>query len=135
MVLDTQVWIDWLVFDDPSTLALRAVAERGEIVIDVACEAELARVLAYPFVARRLDEAARAACLERCRTLVRFVEEALPAARRAELPLCSDRDDQKFLELALAAHADALITRDRALLELARHRSLPFRILAPAEFQ
>jgi hypothetical protein len=46
MVLDTQVWIDWLVFDDASTLALRAAAERAEIVIDAACEAELARVTA-----------------------------------------------------------------------------------------
>ena len=42
MVLDTQVWIDWLVFDDPSTLALRAAAQRAEIVIDAACEGELA---------------------------------------------------------------------------------------------
>jgi len=32
MVLDTQVWIDWLVFDDPSVAALREAA--SEIVID-----------------------------------------------------------------------------------------------------
>jgi putative PIN family toxin of toxin-antitoxin system len=132
MVLDTQVWIDWLVFDDPSTLALRAAAERAEIVIDAACEAELARVLAYPLGRRRLDESARAACLERLRCIARFVDETLPEARRAELPACRDRDDQKFLELALAARADLLVTRDRALLDLARHRRLPFRILAPA---
>lgn len=132
MVLDTQVWIDWLVFDDPSTLALRAAAEHAEIVIDAACEAELARVLAYPLGKRSLDEAARAACLQRCRAIARFVEEVLAPERRAELPACRDRDDQKFLELALAARADLLVTRDRALLELARHRKLPFRILAPA---
>jgi putative PIN family toxin of toxin-antitoxin system len=132
MVLDTQVWIDWLVFDDASTLGLRAAAEGGEIVIDAACEAELARVLAYPLGKRSLDEAGRADCLERCRSIARFVESALAAERRAELPACRDRDDQKFLELALAARADLLVTRDRALLELARHRKLPFRILAPA---
>lgn len=132
MVLDTEIWIDWLVFDDPSTLALRAAAERAEIVIDTACEAELERVLAYPFGKRTLDRAARTACLERCRSMARFVEDTLAAERRAELPTCRDRDDQKFLELALAASADLLVTRDRALLELARHRKLPFRILAPA---
>lgn len=129
MVLDTQVWIDWLVFDDPSTAALQAAV--SEIVIDAACEKELERVLAYPLGRRRLDEAARAACLERCRRIARFVEEALPEERRRELPACRDRDDQKFLELALAAGADCLVTRDRALLELARRRSLPFRILQP----
>lgn len=132
MVLDTQVWIDWLVFDDPSTLGLRTAAKGAEIVIDAACEAELARVLAYPFGKRTLDEAARTACLERCRAIARFVEDTLAPERRAELPACRDRDDQKFLELALAARADLLVTRDRALLELARHRKLPFRILAPA---
>lgn len=131
MVLDTQVWIDWLVFDDASTLALRAAAERAEIVIDAACEAELARVLAYPLGKRSLDAAGRAACLERCRAIARFVDDTLAPERRAELPACRDRDDQKFLELALAASAELLVTRDRALLELARHRKLPFRILAP----
>lgn len=130
MVLDTQIWIDWLVFDDPSITALREAA--SEIVIDAACEKELERVLAYPLGRRRLDEAARAACLERCRRLACFVEEALTEERRRELPACRDRDDQKFLELALAARADCLVTRDRRLLELARRGSLPFRIVQPA---
>jgi predicted nucleic acid-binding protein len=48
----------------------------------------------------------------------------------ASLPRCRDPHDQKFLELALAAQADALVTKDQALLELAR-RKLPFRIAAP----
>jgi predicted nucleic acid-binding protein len=46
------------------------------------------------------------------------------------LPRCSDPHDQKFLELALASGADILVTKDQALLELAR-RKLPFRIAAP----
>jgi hypothetical protein len=53
-----------------------------------------------------------------------------PAAVPASLPRCRDPHDQKFLELALAAQADALVTKDQALLELAR-RKLPFRIAAP----
>ena len=45
------------------------------------------------------------------------------------MPACRDSDDQKFLEAALAAHAGFLITKDRALLELAP-RVAAFRILA-----
>ena len=48
-MLDTNIWLDWLVFGEPSLAALKAaVAERrAELFIDAACEAELARVLAY----------------------------------------------------------------------------------------
>jgi predicted nucleic acid-binding protein len=48
-------------------------------------------------------------------------------------PQCRDPDDQKFLEAALAARADFLVTKDQALLELAQ-RVPQFRILTPAEF-
>lgn len=118
LVLDTQVWIDWLVFDDPSTLPLRALlaADRAEIFIDAACEAELARVLGYPLGRRKLDAAAQAACLARCRSLAKPLDKC--AEGKAGLPVCSDPDDQKLLELAAAAQADCLVTRDRALLAL-----------------
>jgi predicted nucleic acid-binding protein len=51
------------------------------------------------------------------------------------LPLCRDPDDQKFLELARDCKASALVTKDRALLELARRkrRPLPFRIVRPVD--
>jgi len=44
LVLDTNVWLDWLLFDDPSVAALKAaVAEgRAEVFIDAAGEAGLA---------------------------------------------------------------------------------------------
>ena len=118
LVLDTQVWLDWLVFDDPSTLPMRALlaADRAEVFIDDACEAELERVLGYRLGRRTLDEAQRAACLARCRALAKRVQ--CDPAEEKSLPACSDPDDQKLLELALAAGADCLVTRDRALLEL-----------------
>jgi putative PIN family toxin of toxin-antitoxin system len=118
LVLDTQVWIDWLVFEDPSTLPLRALlaADRAEIFIDDACEAELARVLGYRLGRRTLDPAAQAACLARCRAVAKRVQ-VFPSEKGA-LPSCSDPDDQKLLELALAARADCLVSRDQALLAL-----------------
>jgi len=56
-----------------------------------------------------------------------------PGARALRLPVCTDRDDQKFLEIARDAGAAILITKDKALLKLARRtaRENLFRIMAP----
>lgn len=117
LALDTQVWLDWLVFDDPSTLALRALlaADRAEIFIDEACEAELERVLGYRLGRRTLEPQARTAVLAQCRALAQRVEVKV---EHGALPVCSDPDDQKLLELARASRADCLVTRDQALLSL-----------------
>ena len=129
VVLDTNVWLDWLVFDDPAVASLRAAFEaaRLEVVIDAACEAELMRVLAYRFYGEALPAQRQADCLAACRRIATRVEVGPAGA----LPACRDPDDQKFLELALGAGADALVTKDEALLALA-HRALPFRIVKPA---
>jgi len=68
---------------------------------------------------------------------VQDLDEVVPPAERARLPACRDPDDQKFLEAALAAQADYLITKDRALLELSRRRTrpVPFRIATPDDFE
>ncbi len=139
LVLDTNVWLDWLVFDDPLVAPLKAAVRTGAagIFINGACEQELARVLAYPRSRTTLDDGAQTACLAECRRLARSVGAALPAqALSHALPQCRDRDDQKFLELARDCDADALITKDRALLELARAamRAERCRILTPARF-
>ena len=136
LVLDTNVWLDWLVFDDPSVAPIRAAVEanRAEVFIDAACEAELERALAYDFGRKRtLDAAGRDTCLAECRRVAHRIDAAAPEAERARLPACRDPDDQKFLEAALNSRAEFLVTKDRALLDLAR-RALPFRILTPADF-
>ena len=156
LVLDTNVWLDWLVFDEPALAPLRAAhaAGRVEVVMDDACEAELASVLAYDLGKHTIGAEAQAKCLERCRRIARRVDATLGetaaastsaatatsevaaagagsgAPGAASLPRCRDPHDQKFLELALAAQADVLVTKDQALLELAR-RKLPFRIAPP----
>ena len=136
LVLDTNIWLDWLVFGEPSLAPLKAaVAERrAELFIDAACEAELARVLAYDFGKHSVDAAAQAACLAECRRLARPVgsdpDSLAWGLTPNSLPRCTDPGDQIFLEAALAARADFLVTRDRALLDLGR-RGLPFRIVTP----
>jgi uncharacterized protein len=135
VVLDTNVWLDWLVFGDPGVAAIRAaVAEnRAEVFIDAPCEAELERALGYDLGKKfTIDARAQAACLAECRRVARRITAPAPEAERAQLPACRDRDDQKFMEAALAAGADFLVTKDRRLLDLAR-RTARVRIVASEE--
>lgn len=135
LVLDTQVWLDWLVFDDPSVRGLRAAIDggRAEVLIDAACLAELERVLGYP-LGRSVDAAA---CLAACRKIAGRVE-ILAAEGGTEsarvLPQCRDPDDQKFLTLAAQAEADVLVSRDRELLRLSRKCSPWLAIVPPQAF-
>ena len=135
LVLDTNIWLDWLVFRDLSLLHLKKSVAEGKavIVIDAACEAELERVLAYDLAKHTLDAAAQADRLAECRRIAQRIDAVAPEAERKLLPRCADPDDQKFLELALAARADVLITKDHKLLELAR-RTRAFAILHPRKF-
>ena len=134
VVLDTNVWIDWLLFKDASAAPLKAAQRNGSIriSIDEACLDELDAVLAYPEF--RLDEAQRNTHLaEVHRCTVRHLGAS--KARPASLPLCTDPDDQKFLALAHAAPADWLLTRDKALLRLDRRlQKLGMRVGSPAQW-
>ncbi|MEM5438896.1 putative toxin-antitoxin system toxin component, PIN family [Paraburkholderia diazotrophica] len=139
VVLDSNVWIDILVFDDPHTRPILAALERGTLraLIDARCLAELTHVLDYPqFEKRAVDKTAALARLARLSTLV---EPPVPTENVEDtrpLPKCKDRDDQKFLELAHAMQADWLISKDRAVLKLAKRiaRDFGFRIAQPAPF-
>ncbi len=128
-VLDTNVWLDWLVFDDPGLAPLRAAfaEKRLEIVIDAECEAELQRVLGYRFYGKVFSTEIQETCLAECR---RIAQRISLNEKQGVLPRCTDPDDQKFLELAAAAGADVLVTKDLELLRLSA-RALPFRIVRP----
>lgn len=62
------------------------------------------------------------------------IADAASNVMQNSLPVCRDRHDQMFLELALASKADCLVTGDQDLLVLATTPDLPFRILKPVEF-
>ena len=136
LVLDTNVWLDWLVFNDPAIAPIRAAVagDRAEVFIDSPCEAELERALGYDLGKKfTLHATAQAACLAECRRVARRIEAPATDAERAQLPTCRDRDDQKFMDAALAAGAHFLVTRDRRLLDLAE-RTVRFGIVPPEEF-
>ena len=115
-MVDTQVVMDWLVFNDPRAQRLAAAltsrtlrwlvapAMRDEIrhVLGRGVAASYAPDLA--FIERQFDAFAEA------------VEAAEPSPRL----MCRDADDQKFIDLALAQGARWLVSRDKALLALAR---------------
>ena len=137
VVLDSNVWIDILVFDDPATRPIRAALDARTLkaLIDARCLNELTRVLDYPqFVRMAVDKAAALATLAQLSQLV--APEPPENADERPLPKCRDRDDQKFLELAHASKADWLVSKDRAVLKLARRtaRDFGFRIAQPAPF-
>ncbi len=138
LVLDTNVWLDWLVFADAGVRSIQDVVARGaaHICISAPCLTELKRVLGYPLSGRALDISAQATALAQCQALTHAVEKCAEPHAIETLPRCYDPDDQMFLELARDCRADALITKDRDLLALATRKvmPLPFRILTPREF-
>lgn len=139
-VLDTNVWLDWLVFDDPLVRGLRedVGAGRVQLVASTRGRDELADVIVRPAVVLQ-GAAARARRglppLEAPEALAAFDRLVLrqEPSRACEL-VCSDPDDQCFLDLAVSIDARLLITKDRALLRLARGARARFglTIVAPA---
>ena len=120
VVLDTNVCLDLFVFRDPRWALLLDAMRTGSIdaVTREDCRREWQIVLGYAHLP--LEASGRAAVeaefdgLIRCVPLAEFVE---PSVR---LPICKDSDDQKFVEAAYQVRADVLITKDKALLKLAR---------------
>jgi putative PIN family toxin of toxin-antitoxin system len=130
LVLDTNVLLDLFVFHDPRWAALHLALQHGkaQAVTRADCRDEWRHVLRYPHLP--LSEETRPAAEAQFDALISMVTAA---AGSTPLPACSDRDDQKFLELARDAQASMLVTKDKALLKLARRTAKAgmFRILTP----
>lgn len=134
LVLDSNTVFDWLVFAEPAACAVGAAVQTGAVrwLCSEPLWGEWAYTLARPLAARW--EPARQlalANLDAHRRWARFAAQPAPAAP-AGLH-CRDADDQKFLDLALAHPGCALLTRDKALLRLARRAAAQrVRITSPA---
>ncbi|WP_232301092.1 PIN domain-containing protein [Caldimonas taiwanensis] len=114
IVLDTNVLLDWLVFDDPLARTWSAAIARGAVewVVTDRMRTEWQRVLTYEAVRRRGLVPSAADAWDR---YARLRPEPPPCALR-----CADPDDQVFIDLAVAEGARWLLSKDRALLALAR---------------
>jgi putative PIN family toxin of toxin-antitoxin system len=116
VVLDTNVVLDLLVFDDPVARPLAAALRAGAVnwLATDAMREELDRVLAYPKLAPRVHfhrggSAPVLADFDRHVTLV-------PPPPKAPLT-CGDADDQKFIDLAVA-HRCPLLSKDWEVLRM-----------------
>lgn len=132
IVLDTNVCLDLFVFRDPRWQSLLQAMQQGSVqaVTRADCRMEWTLVLAYTKL--KLDAAAQEQIKAEFDALVTLLDPPLPE-NAIKLPLCRDSDDQKFLELAYSANAAILISKDKALLKLARktERAGLFRIMTP----
>ncbi|MGC4367493.1 putative toxin-antitoxin system toxin component, PIN family [Hydrogenophaga sp. R2] len=121
VVLDTNIALDLLVFDDAAVGPLRQALAEGRLqwLATEATREEWRRVLDYPQILRRAPAGSpeRTAALDAFDAMVRLV----PTAAKAPFT-CKDGDDQKFIDLAVA-HRATLVSKDAAVLCMARRLS------------
>ena len=113
IVIDTNIVLDVFIFNDPAALPLKKALTAGELdwLATQAMRDELERVLDYPQIVKRRDfyRISAAEVLAGFDAHVRLVEPA------AKAPVtCSDADDQKFIDLAVA-HRAVLLSKDKAV--------------------
>lgn len=120
VVLDTNVILDILVFEDPKSSTIRLALEhqsvdalRSHITVS-----ELADVIARPAFA--LSAGKQAQILQLWQSWSRLIEDA--AIDRAPMQ-CRDPDDQIFIDLAYSFKPALLLSKDLRVLEL-RQRAL-----------
>ena len=123
LVLDTNVVIDWLVFDDPFMNPLRQGVRdaRVSVLTHAYAITELKRVLAYPQL--KLSIAQQQEIFSRYQdetTIAQMPNDYSPKHLMLPggFPRCRDRDDEPFLALAFHAKVDALASRDNAVFGL-----------------
>jgi hypothetical protein len=109
----------------PERALLRA-EEVDVVALSPAVDAEIAEVLSRPKFAGSISSARRNAFLSALRDAAVWFD---PTVRVAD---CRDPDDDKYLELALAAGAETIVSSDRDLLVLSPWRGV--RILNPAGY-
>ena len=123
LVLDTNVVIDWLVFDDPFMNPLRHGVRdsRIRVLTHLPAIEELERVLAYPQL--KLGHARQKEIF--AKYMAQTTLAAVPVGFSTKqlmlpggFPRCRDRDDEPFLALAFHTKADALASRDNAVFGL-----------------
>ena len=118
IVLDTNIWLDWFVFNDPTINTLKTWSAKPEntIVIDEACRQELISVLAYEkFQLNTFHQ------IEITSNIDKICETYNSDGASLEV-WCKDHADEKFLRLALNSESDFLLTKDWDLLKRKNYR-------------
>ena len=115
MVLDTNVVLDMLIFEDLHIPPIRELIAQGQVrwIADQTQRIELERVLHYSQIAPRVAFYGKTpeGVMAAFDAAVEYVPEA-PKIRFT----CTDPDDQHFLDLA-SLHKAVLVSKDRAVLK------------------
>ena len=131
VVIDTNVVLDWLVFRNPGCVPFVKALVSGQLrwLATAAMREELGHVLARDVAAVwNADHDAVWSAWDRHATEV----PAVVANGAVSRVRCTDADDQKFIDLALGHPARWLLSRDRAVLKLARRsREFGVEIVTP----
>ena len=130
-VIDTNIVLDLWLFEDPSTIPLRAALQSGAIshLATDSMRDELERVLTYPHIIKRMAKSN----IQAPDILNRFDEYQLAAEPAAKAACtCKDPDDQKFIDLAVA-HAVPLLSKDNAILCMKKRLFQSGVVLNPSE--
>ena len=106
--------------------AIRHALRTGQVAMSAGVMAELLDVLYRPRLARFIDPGQRVELLDLLDRLGVMVAPVTPVTD------CRDEKDNKYLELALAAGADTIVSSDQDLLVLHPWRGV--RILRPAAY-
>ena len=118
VVIDTNIILDVFVFADAAAKPVRKALEAGTLdwIATRPMRDELARVLGYPQIVPRLAFYQ----LSADDVLASFDRHArvIDVAVKARLN-CSDPDDQKFIDLAVAGQA-LLLSKDRHVLSMSK---------------
>ena len=122
-IVDTNVVIDWLMFNDPYMNPMRERVADGRLIVLTHRPAldELKRVLAYRQLKLSVDR--QHEIFDQYRQLTTVVTLPNGASLKnlmmpGGFPRCRDRDDEHFIALAYHQKIDALVSRDNAVFGL-----------------
>jgi len=126
-VFDTNTFISAaLIEGSVNDLALNKAFKTGKVVVSEASFAEFTEVLFRKKFDKYLTDE------RRLQVLAKLERDTVNCETTFTLTACRDPKDNKFLELAVAAGAAAIITGDNDLLVLHPFQNIP--IISPADF-
>lgn len=130
VVLDANVWISALLWGGKPAEIVKA-AEKGRVVIFLSEEIaeEISQVLTYPRIAKVYQAVGlrRVNLVEAMLKIGKFVQ----VTRKARIVVEHPADD-KFIECALAANAEYIVSGDRHLLKVGSYKKI--QVLSVSEF-
>jgi putative PIN family toxin of toxin-antitoxin system len=122
VILDSNVWLDWLLFDDAIALPIKEQFMHGRIALlgTDHMRAELLDVISRDSVGTKFIARSKFASIETMMAEYdRLVTTQIkPDVSALSLPQCKDKHDQMFVDLAVTSKA-LLLSKDKHLLSMA----------------